>query len=86
MLAPKRIKYRKHQRGINKGKAQRGNKLNFGKYIKRTNSLVVFFEQGHCHACDLLHSGPLSDDKTITAIQIKKCTDSIVLNICIYYL
>ena len=32
MLAPKRIKYRKHQRGVNKGKAQRGNKLNFGKY------------------------------------------------------
>ena len=23
--------------------------------------LVVFFEQGNCHACDVLHSGPLSD-------------------------
>ena len=32
MLAPKRMKYRKHQRGINKGKAQRGNQINFGQY------------------------------------------------------
>jgi thioredoxin-related protein len=23
--------------------------------------LVVFFEQGSCHACDVLHSGPLAD-------------------------
>lgn len=23
--------------------------------------LVVFFEQGECHACDILHTGPLSD-------------------------
>lgn len=23
--------------------------------------LVVFFEQGNCHACDVLHTGPLSD-------------------------
>jgi len=23
--------------------------------------LVVFFEQGNCHACDVLHSGPLKD-------------------------
>ena len=23
--------------------------------------LAVFFEQGNCHACDVLHSGPLSD-------------------------
>ncbi|MFV1973110.1 MAG: thioredoxin family protein [Thiohalobacterales bacterium] len=23
--------------------------------------LVVFFEQGNCHACDVLHSGPLGD-------------------------
>ena len=32
MLAPKRIKYRKHQRGINKGKSQRGNKITFGQF------------------------------------------------------
>jgi large subunit ribosomal protein L16 len=32
MLAPKRIKYRKHQRGINKGKSQRGNQMNFGQF------------------------------------------------------
>lgn len=23
--------------------------------------LIVFFEQGNCHACDVLHTGPLSD-------------------------
>ena len=23
--------------------------------------LVVFFEQGNCHACDVLHTGPLQD-------------------------
>ncbi len=32
MLAPKRIKYRKQQRGKIKGKALRGSKLNFGQY------------------------------------------------------
>ena len=32
MLAPKRIKYRKVQRGTNKGKAQRGAEISFGKY------------------------------------------------------
>jgi len=31
-LAPKKIKYRKHQKGRIKGVAQRGNKLNFGDY------------------------------------------------------
>ncbi len=32
MLAPKRIKYRKQQRGINKGKAYRGSEVSFGQY------------------------------------------------------
>ncbi|GAB4336891.1 MAG: 50S ribosomal protein L16 [Calditrichia bacterium] len=32
MLMPKRVKYRKQQRGVNKGKAQRGNKISFGQY------------------------------------------------------
>lgn len=32
MLAPKRSKHRKQQRGTNKGKAQRGNQINFGQY------------------------------------------------------
>jgi len=32
MLMPKRTKYRKMQRGKNRGNAQRGNKLNFGEY------------------------------------------------------
>ena len=32
MLAPKRIKYRKQQRGRRKGKAQRGSRVSFGEY------------------------------------------------------
>ncbi len=32
MLAPKKIKYRKHQKGRVKGVAQRGNRLNFGDF------------------------------------------------------
>ncbi|MEN9277708.1 MAG: 50S ribosomal protein L16, partial [Thermostichus sp. DG_1_5_bins_95] len=32
MLSPKRTKYRKQQRGRMKGKATRGNRINFGEY------------------------------------------------------
>jgi large subunit ribosomal protein L16 len=32
VLAPKRIKYRKQQRGRRKGKAQRGSRVSFGEY------------------------------------------------------
>ena len=32
MLAPKRVKYRKKQKGKSKGNAQRGNKVSFGEY------------------------------------------------------
>ena len=32
MLAPKRVKYRKKQKGRIKGNAQRGNKVSFGEY------------------------------------------------------
>lgn len=32
MLMPKRVKYRKAHRGRRKGKASRGNKINFGEY------------------------------------------------------
>ncbi len=31
--------------------------------------LAVFFEQGNCHACDLLHSGPLNNDQTLSEIK-----------------
>ena len=30
--------------------------------------LVVFFEQGDCHACDLLHSGPLNEEEALAEI------------------
>jgi len=29
------------------------------KYFKAETPLAVFFEQGECHACDILHTGPL---------------------------
>ncbi|GJL82306.1 MAG: hypothetical protein DHS20C01_19400 [marine bacterium B5-7] len=31
--------------------------------------LVVFFEQRNCHACDVLHSDPLSDESTRTMLE-----------------
>jgi thioredoxin-related protein len=31
--------------------------------------LVVFFEQGNCHACDVLHTGPLNDPEIRMRIQ-----------------
>jgi thioredoxin-related protein len=31
--------------------------------------LAVFFEQGNCHACDLLHSGPLNDDSLVKELE-----------------
>jgi thioredoxin-related protein len=31
--------------------------------------LVVFFEQGDCHACDVLHTGPLNDPEIRTRLQ-----------------
>lgn len=35
---------------------------------KKDQAIAVFFEQGNCHACDLLHSGPLSKKLAIEAI------------------
>jgi thioredoxin-related protein len=31
--------------------------------------LVVFFEQGNCHACDVLHTGPLQDPEILTRFE-----------------
>ena len=39
------------------------------KTIKETGKpLAVFFEQGSCHACDVLHTGPLNKEDAITEI------------------
>ncbi len=32
--------------------------------VKNAKPLMVFFEQGNCHACDVLHTGPLMNFKT----------------------
>jgi len=31
--------------------------------------LAVFFEQGKCHACDVLHTGPLADDRLRSEVE-----------------
>ena len=36
---------------------------------KNGKPTAVFFEQGNCHACDLLHSAPLSKDLSIQEIE-----------------
>lgn len=47
--------------------------------------LVVFFEQGNCHACDILHTGPLQEEKTrdllegFEAVQLAMWSDTPVL-------
>lgn len=35
----------------------------------KSRPLVVFFERGDCHTCDLLHTGPLSKENTINEIK-----------------
>lgn len=39
------------------------------KMAQSEKPLAVFFEQGKCHSCDLLHSGPLKQDDTLKEIQ-----------------
>jgi thioredoxin-related protein len=47
--------------------------------------LAVFFEQGDCHACDLLHSGPLNEVETLEEInkmevvQLNRWSDTAVI-------
>jgi len=47
--------------------------------------LVVFFEQGNCHACDVLHTGPLRQDdisrqfSQLEAVQLDMWSDTPVL-------
>jgi thioredoxin-related protein len=36
--------------------------------LENKKPLAVFFEQGNCHACDLLHSGPLNQDNSLAEI------------------
>lgn len=43
---------------------------NLSKLRSNKKPTAVFFEQGNCHACDLLHSGPLAEELSI--IELKK--------------
>ena len=44
---------------------------------KQAKPLIVFFEQGKCHACDVLHTGPLMHSKTQNNL---KAFDMVQLN------
>ena len=50
-----------------------------------TKPLAVFFEQGDCHACDLLHSGPLNEEEALDeinkmdAVQLNMWSDTPVI-------
>jgi len=50
-----------------------------------TKHLAVFFEQGDCHACDLLHSGPLNEQEALDeitrmdAVQLNMWSDTPVI-------
>ena len=37
--------------------------------LKNKKPTAVFFEQGNCHTCDLLHTGPLSNDTNIHELE-----------------
>ncbi len=37
--------------------------------VDQDKAIAVFFEQGNCHACDLLHSGPASRDSVIAELE-----------------
>lgn len=51
----------------------------------REKALAVFFEQGKCHSCDLLHSGPLTraeilkDLKKMDVVQLNMWSDTSVV-------
>jgi len=52
---------------------------------KNNKPTAVFFEQGNCHACDLLHSGPLSKELSIdelnkmNVVQLNMWADTAVI-------
>ncbi len=42
---------------------------NIPELLKNKKPLAVFFEQGNCHACDLLHTDPLNQEETVKELQ-----------------
>ncbi len=52
------------------------------RFFKSETPLVVFFEQGKCHACDVLHTGPLAKDRLrqevekLEAVQLDMWSDT----------
>ena len=37
-------------------------------FAEQDKAIAVFFEQGNCHACDLLHSSPLAQEESVEEI------------------
>ncbi|MBE9563661.1 MAG: thioredoxin fold domain-containing protein [Proteobacteria bacterium] len=58
--------------------------LNLDQVRKNGKPTAVFFEQGNCHTCDLLHSGPLSQElslqeiKKMNVVQLNMWADTVV--------
>lgn len=54
-------------------------------HIPAKTPLAVFFEEKHCHACDVLHAGPLSDEgitkklKSMDVVQLDMASDTKVI-------
>jgi len=42
---------------------------NLAELLKEDKPLTVFFEQGNCHACDILHSGPANQQAVISELE-----------------
>ena len=55
--------------GLNDREFFRKPPYNLEKLRKNGKPTAVFFEQGNCHACDLLHSGPLAREESIAEIE-----------------
>lgn len=55
--------------GLNERDFFSGPPYDLQQLISNGRPLVVFFEQGNCHACDLLHTGPLNQPETLQEIE-----------------
>lgn len=55
--------------GLNERKFFTAPPYKLNKLHDNKKATAVFFEKGNCHACDLLHSGPLSKDLSIVELE-----------------
>ena len=69
MLAPKRIKFRKRQKGRNRGKACRGNEVSFGDFgLQATEAVGIIIEVSGLDVIDVEEFDALR--KTMVMVQL----------------